>query len=574
MMQPSTSLFKFIILLAIAVAILPSASIRAGVDEPVDTQPPEVNPLVLQIEEQAQDYYTDAFRNLDDADYLRAARLIEDLIRDFGDDPYVQDAYFYLADIYCARLQGELYYGEAIRVLEDFLRRHPSSDKCLDAELRIALINYRFLNNLDEALLTLRVYFAMLPLFQYLESEKLQGQLLMAKCYQKLGRFANEKSVWEGLRITSPEADRTGRYKFLTNINDWKRLTRENVILYFHLGITENDYSAALRDAENQLGALESRFGLKLPGPVEIYLYINPEDMAGYTSLEDPLPLDTDREIHLAVEQVDEMPYLVAYIYAGVLNSRPRAEKHPLMRGGFYMSFYKSPRGETIDELAARHLLLFDEAPGATLFLRESAFFGSAEYDRLSGSFCGYLLVNEPVEKFLDIYRGLYPTHDREMVEAAFERTYGKPMDELAGDWYASLGPMIAKARADVDATEYDLSPVDVDLSSPENALASWYEALRKGDFDALIKSSTPELKELFTDAKDAYTREGIFKEVIIEEFVYPYYPTTYRIVNEGPLGDKIYIFKIEIVKDDEVIEEKNVALRKISGKWYIDVNP
>jgi hypothetical protein len=244
------------------------------------------------------------------------------------------------------------------------------------------------------------------------------------------------------------------------------------------------------------------------------------------------------------------------------------------MLGGFDMAFYPGRGGDSIDSLAALQLLLFDEAPRGAIFLGSSNFFGSTEYDRLAGSFCKYLLENESVDAFGKLYRGLFPRHDPEMVGDAFQRFYEKPLDSLVAAWYSSISPIIAEVKAEVGAIAYDLTPVEVDLSTPETALESWYQALRKGDFDALISASTPELAELLREAKAAYEEEGILKEVVVEQFVYPYYPTTYSITQSGELGKDIYVFKINVIKDDEVIDTKDVPLRKIGGKWYIDVNP
>jgi hypothetical protein len=567
------SFSRFIIGLIIFATMLPSATALAQPDNQPVAGSVQVNPEILRIQEEAQGHFTKAFGELDDEEYLETALIIEDLVRDYGDDPFVEDAYFYLADIYTARLQDEEYFDDAIRVLGELIRRRPGSDKCLDAQLKIANIHYRDRYDLEAAISALEEYFDMLPRYPYLESEKLQGQILLAKCYQKLGSFSAEKKVWDGLAVTNPAADRTGRLRFLNEIDDWKRIAGDRVTLFFHVGVAERSYKSAYARADAALADMIGTFGRELPCPVEVYLYTDAEDVAAYASIDEALALDRDREIHISTDQLDEMEYLAAYIYAGVLNSRARDEKYPLMRGGFEMAFYSGPGGEDIDQYAARHLLLFDESPRSSIFLRESTFFGSSEYERLAGSFCSYLIENEPVDAFMHLYRGLYPWHDADMVEAAFERHYRKSMDDVVAAWYSSLEPAIAEARSAVDAIDYDLSPVKVDLSTPDAALASWYEAMRKGDFDALMASSAPELRDLFLEAKQAYEEHDILEEVMIEEFVYPYYSTRYRVVNEGSLGGDIYIFKIEIVKDDEVIEDKNITLRKIGGKWFIDMN-
>jgi len=529
---------------------------------------------IRRIQDDAQYHYSKAFSDVDDSEYIKTAEILEGLVRDYGAEQTVQDAFFYLADIYSARLQGEQNFRSAIRVLKSFLQQNPGSSKTLDAQLKMALIYYRYLNEIDTAIQTLEKYFDSLSFFDYLESEKLQAQVLLAKCYQKSGNFANEKKLWDALVLTNPDADRTGRSKFLRELENWKRLPGNGVDLYFHVGIAEASYRNALKSAEDELGKLAAKFGKTMPGQVEVYLYVDTDDMVLYTASEEPLAMDGDREIHLQVDRIGDMPHLMAMVYSSALNARPKSDRHPIMRDGFDNAYSNGYAGESIDSLAARQLLLFDEAPKGTLFLGTSNFFGSTEYGVLAGSFCKYLLVKEPVDAFMKLYKGLYPYHDSEMIEAAVKRFYNKTFDELVGAWYASLSPMIAQIKTEVGSMTYDLSLVKVDLSTPEAALETWFQALRRGDYDALVQSSTPELGQLLEDARKAYEEKGIFKEIVVEQFVYPYYPTTYEVVRSGKLGEDIFIFKINIIKDKKVIDEKDVPLKKIDGKWYVDINP
>jgi hypothetical protein len=311
-----------------------------------------------------------------------------------------------------------------------------------------------------------------------------------------------------------------------------------------------------------------------MPGPVEVYLYVNTDDMVPYTASEEPLAIDGDREIHLQVERVADISHLMTMVYSIALNARPKSDRHPIMRDGFDNAWSNGYAGESIDTLAARQLLLFDEAPRGTLFLGTSTFFGSTEYGVLAGSFCKYLLAKEPVDAFMKLYKGLYPYHDSEMIEGAVKRLYNKTLDELVGAWYASLGSIIAQVRSEVGSMTYDLKPVKVDLSTPEATLATWFQALRMGDYDALMQSSTPELRQLLVDAKKAYEEKGIFKEIIVERFVYPYYPTACEVVSSGKLGNDIFIFKINVTKNKKVMDVKDVPIRKIAGKWYVDITP
>ena len=529
---------------------------------------------IQKIQADAQTHYALAFSNLDDAEYIKTAEILQALIRDYGTHPMAHNAFFYLADIYSARLQGEQYFRSAIRVLQSFLRENPDSDKTLDAQLRIALIDYRYLNDFNAAISTLEDYFNSYSTKKYLESEKLQAQILLAKCYQKSGGFASEQKIWDSLMLTNPDADRTGRSRFLGELDNWKRLPGNGVTLYFHAGIPEATYRRVLKSAEGELAKLVAKFGHILPGPVEVYLYTKTDDLVAYTTSDQPQAIDGDKEIHLQPESIGDIPRLMAMVYSIALNARPKVDRHPLMRYGFDNAYSSGEADESLDYLAAKQLLLFDEAPGGTLFLGTSNFFGTTEYSVLVGSFCRYLLAKEHVDAFMKLYRGLYPNHETPMVEGAVQRFYNKTLDDLVEAWYESLTPVIAQVKSEVGSMTYDLKPVTIDLSTPEAALETWFQALRMGDYDALLQSSTPELNQILEEAKKAYEDKGIFKEIVIEQFVYPYYPTTYDIVRSGSLGNEAFIFRIGVVKDGKVISERDVPLRKINGKWYIDINP
>jgi hypothetical protein len=434
-------------------------------------------------------------------------------------------------------------------VLTKFTETFPYLDKSLDAQMTIGLINYRCLNELDNAIAAFELYFDMLPFHPYLESEKLQAQLLLAKCYQKKGDFGQEKKVWDGLVMSFANADSTGRFTFLSNIINWKRLTGDGVTVYFQSGISQGDYKDALERSEQELRRFEGLFGVSLPFHIELYLYADTTEMAQYTSLEEPLTVDGASEIHTTVDQAGMLPHLIAKVYSPALNSRPRAERHPLLRGGWDYCFYVDPSGEDVDTMAARYLAIFEEPPSSRLLLRESTFYGSVEYDNLAGSFCAYLIENKDVRHFAKLYQGLYPKHTPEMVEDLFGKIYGKPMDELVAEWYNSLRPLITQAKADMSVLSFDTVKVELDLSTPETTLAGYFEALRNGDYDALIDACIPELGAILGEARDAYVDEGIFDEIIIMDFIFPYFPNSYNILSEGPIADDLYFFKIAIVR-------------------------
>ena len=161
---------KSAILALILLSFLPSIYAVAVQDSGMDFTDNGVDPEILRMQEESQGHFKDAFSNLDKDEYLQTNRIIEELLRDYGTDIYLKDAYFILADIYYARLQDETYCREAIRVLESFLETFPYRDECLDARMTIGFIYYRYLNEFDNAVEVLNQYFDTLSYYTYLET--------------------------------------------------------------------------------------------------------------------------------------------------------------------------------------------------------------------------------------------------------------------------------------------------------------------------------------------------------------------------------------------------------------------
>ena len=127
MRQAFITFMKTLLTFALLLLTIPSAAGEVNLDAILNPNAEEIK----RIQSEAQECYAEAFQDLDDAKYAETAKVLESLIVEYGDDPAVEDAFFYLADIYSDRLQGPDNFRSAIRILETFKEKHPSSVKYL-----------------------------------------------------------------------------------------------------------------------------------------------------------------------------------------------------------------------------------------------------------------------------------------------------------------------------------------------------------------------------------------------------------------------------------------------------------
>ena len=98
------------------------------------------------------------------------------------------------------------------------------------------------------------------------------------------------------------------------------------------------------------------------------------------------------------------------------------------------------------------------------------------------------------------------------------------------------------------------------------------WEAYRAGDFDALIATSTRDMANFFSEARDLYEEEGIFDQVVLDYFIRPYRQARMIVVSTGTFTESIYVFEVQIEKGDE-IEERTIVVRREGNVWKVDSN-
>jgi hypothetical protein len=321
-----------------------------------------------------------------------------------------------------------------------------------------------------------------------------------------------------------------------------------------------------------------------------------------YTLRSDGFALPIDGEIHLALTNIPDLPHLTGWVLSHQLNTRPDATVLPVFRAGFN-HYFLGTRSE-IDALAAHEVYYYGGtlADYELLFPLSLDYTYTSEYAALSASFLHYLIedTRADVRSLERFYRLVRDRPDERWQPPVMERILERNLEgtvsqqenlltpgelyglfdnvldvDLASElraWQESLAGEIARVEAELGSISAEAQRVEVDLTTPQNALQSWWAATRAGDFDAMIAASTREVAQFLRDARDYYKQEGILEQVIFDYFVRPNRSARMIVVSEGTFGETLHVFQVQIERGDE-IEEKTVVVRKESNQWKIDSN-
>ncbi len=552
----------------------------------------------------AETIFNDGLTTMNEATLRRAARQYEQIIEDFPRDPRHFNAYFSSAYIHMEYLQGVSDYEHTSNLLSLLINNHPSSyPEVTDAHVTLAHLQYRCLRDYRAAQENLSVVLNDNRLAVELGTREIDVKVLLAKCRQKLGNYDQALSLWEELSYTNPELDTEGRLMWIENSDDWFLIDDGTVRLFFEDGVERETYTSCLAQIRDGITAAENTWGLLPNGAIDVYLYASTDHLFDYTLRSNAFALPIDIEIHMAPSDMDGIPHLTGWLVSRRLNTRPDETNFPVLRAGFNHYFMGS-RHE-IDSIAAREIYYYGGTitDDVLLFPISYDYTFSNEYYAMSASFFHHLIDSSRVNvNDLEIfYRLLWANPKARMlpplmeelsqlgmegevvgwqeslitpaqVYDLFRNVLGVDLGEEIASWQAGLSDEIALVSAELGNISTEIQRVSVDLSTPEKALESWWNAYKAGDFDAMIESSTREMGQFLTDARDYYREQDILDLVIMDHFIRPYRDARMVVVNTGSYADNIYAFEVRIEKDDEV-EEKTIVVRMEGSDWKVDSN-
>jgi tetratricopeptide (TPR) repeat protein len=567
-------------------------------------QPAGEDPL-LQAMQTAQTTLDDGLATMNEATLRRAAAQFEKIIEDYGLDPRHFDAYFSAAYIYIEYLQTIPDFEHAVNLLTLLVNSHPSSyTEVVDALILKAHIEYRCLRDYRAAQEDLSSVLNNIALSAELGDRETDVKVLLAKCRQKLAEYDQAKTIWDELQISNPELDSEGRLQWVNNAANWLLVSDNRVRLFFEKDIDRNTYTTCMARLHEALDLVDSAWSLTSSSVIDVYLYKSGDSLFEYTLKNKGFALPVDAEIHLCPADIPSIPHLVGWVSTQRVSSRPDATVFPMFRAGFQHYFMESR--QELDRKAAR-VIYYDggNIPDyEILFPLSFDYTYTSEYATMAASFMHYLIEDRGVGvgALQSFYRLLWARPASRLVSPIMEaflqsnfdvgeagswqdqtlvpdQVYGLFRSVLGIDlsaeltsWQGSLSDEIAGVEAELGSLTGQVQTVQVDLTTPENAVRSWWAAYQAGDIDSLIQSSTGDLGDMLVEAKQLYVDQGILEQVMLDYFIRPNRNAVMSITGSGQFADDLWVFDISI-DHGENVEQRTIAVRKVGSKWQVDSN-
>ena len=554
----------------------------------------------------AETMFNDGLATMNENTLKKAADKYEEIIENYAMDPRHFDAYFSAVYIHMEYLQTPSDYEHAKNLLTLLITKYPSrTTELTSAYLTRAHLEYRCLRDYRAAQEDLSTVLNSGSLSQELGADELDAKVLLAKCRQKLSEYEQATKIWQELLFSNPEADSEGRSQWLKNSKQWYLVNNGDLRLFFEEGVDKETYSKCLSDAVKGLDTARNMWNIVSTGPVDLFLYSSSDHLFDYTLHSKGFALPIDAEIHLSVTDIPQLPHLTGWVLAFKLNTRSDLTAFTLLRAGFSHYFMDSP--EKIDSEAAREIYYYGGTipDNELLFPLSFNYTYTEEYAALAASFVHFLIDEKRVQKgdLLNFYRLVWARNDSrwqpplmteilswsgnldfkaastdqrtltpDQLYGLFQNKLGVDLSGQMADWQAGLADEMAAVKTELGDLAANIKSVKVDLSTPESALQTWWDAYCSGDFDGLIASSTRDLANFLTEAKQIYIQQGILDQVIIDNFIRPNKNAQMIVDETGNFGDNLYAFRIRIVRGTEE-EQMTVVVRKESGEWRIDSN-
>jgi hypothetical protein len=537
--------------------------------------------------------------------FRRAASMYEDITREYALDNRHVDSYFSAAYIYMEYLQDPADFEQASNLLSIVISDYPGDYELIaDALTTRAHLEYRCLRDYRSSKDDLaRILNERLLRDSLGDDRTVDVKVLYAKCCQKLGDYQNAKMAWEEVVFSNPERDTEGRLQWIKDSTTWLLINSGDIRLFFEAGIDQPTYSDCLLKIRDGLREAGETWGISTSAPLDVYLYATGDHLFDYTLRRKAFAIPSDSEIHMAVSDIPKAEYLAGWVAAQVINTRPDAAVFPLLRAGFDNYFLDNRGG--IDALAAKEIYFYggNVSVDVVVFPLSFDYTFSDEYINMASSFMHFLVEDEgmnvaDLQRFYrhlaarpqqviqpplmtELLRGAIQSEMKSwqqtiltpaQVTGLFQTVLGIDLSAELASWQEGLSDELAAMEAELGSYSAEIRHVEIDLSTPENALRSWWEAYRAGDLDGLISASTNEVASALSDLKDMWVEQGILEKVILEDFILPYRSANMVVVQQAAFGDSIRVFEVEIERGTEV-QQMTIVVRKESNLWRIDSN-
>jgi tetratricopeptide (TPR) repeat protein len=551
---------------------------------------PEDRQVTLLLEK-AESFYTRSLKSLDEMDVWQSVQVLEEILEKYPESVGAREAYFLMAEVLTTKIQTEDAYKGALKAYKDYLTRFSWTEKAWEAQYNIAMIQYLYIKDYPTAKTSIESLFnnyaASLTNF---DDNMKMAKLLYAKILHKTGDFGEEVQALDEIELIDYKMDFAYQAKLVEGIKP-NRILKDKNDKFIFMGEFNKDYPVsqllgsfltAVENVKKHLPGLVRNF------PLEVYVYADPDYFFETTGREGSFGSGPDAQIFYIDGQTIEP--LFAQVYSFLVNSQSSDLRVDFLEVGFINAFGSIEMN--LDTAALELGISSDSFKGETLF-NDDAFTLMPEKETVAAAFVDFLMTRYPVEKLYRIFRLMEPGKIGELKfagseEAAyrvetggvrpetllegFQYVYGVSFDQVKLDFLNDMTQRRVKLDKALDSYWAASPPqkVKIDQSTPESILISYFKAIQAGDYDSFRKCTTGDLRQVLDSALELYKKQNILDKVQRWKMAIPYMDVKIEVVGREAFTKDVVVFKINLLKNGEIMEKRNLVAVNEKGKWWI----
>lgn len=143
------------------------------------------------------DYISSGFKNRDDRAVKKGVRTLKKLIKDYPKSSTSIKAYLYLGNTYINYYQDYGHYKRAADLFQTVLNKYPDSPEKAETQFSLGFSYYKYLKDFEKAATEFQVLLERHPDLPI--QRRIYVISTLAKCYEKLGQYAEAKKLYQEL---------------------------------------------------------------------------------------------------------------------------------------------------------------------------------------------------------------------------------------------------------------------------------------------------------------------------------------------------------------------------------------
>ena len=543
--------------------------------------------------DRAEEFYQRSLNSADEGDIYRSIESLEELINRYPDSIGARSAYFLIADLLSKKIQGKDGNNGAILAYQDYLSKYGLYENAWQAQYNIASIQYLYLKDYDAAKISIEKLLEEHSIALEIHDDYLiEAKLLLAKIMHKNGEYNEELKALDEIELIDYKMDFSYTAELVQGIKP-NRILSDGIDKFIFMGSFDKDFP--VKRMVNKFRQAESSIKRRLPGikrdfPLEIFVYSDSEYFYTTTERTGSFGSGADAQVfHLTGQPIEPV---LAQVYAFMLNSQPSKLRVSFFEAGFINAF----GGNINEDTAALELGISDNIFNGEILLDNGEFPFISEGPAISGAFVDFLLDNYPPEFFYASFKMLEGSTKSQLKVAGgetggfriednwvspqtlmggVEKIYGVSFSELSDEFLKEMSSLRNALDAELDSY-WRINPPEkfkVDNSTPEAVLTSYFKSIQAGNYENLRKCTSGDLRKVLDEANKFYKKEKILKNVERWKMAIPYMGVKIDVINRQIFTDKIVVFKVNLMKNGILMEQKDLVALNQKGKWYISEN-